>query len=173
MTLTAIKYIRALSSLDMPVEVVEDALEIYSSAPELKEVLENPVVYKEEKYAVIDRIFSKEVSNLLKILCEYSDMGYFEEIAANYRAYMNEQKNTLNVTMRYVTPPSEKQLEQIEGFLRSKYEVGSIAMEQVQDKSLIGGFILNVRGSEYDWSLRGRMQELQSSLTGGEADGRN
>ena len=36
------------------------------------------------------------------------------------------------------------------------------------DGRLIGGFVLEVEGSEYDWSLRGRIAGLRNKLAGGE-----
>ena len=106
--------------------------------------------------------------NLLKILCQYSEMEYFPEIVAGYQQYVNEQQQILDATLRYVTPPADEQLGQIKAFLSDKYSVKDVALEMVEDTSLIGGFILEAEGSEYDWSLRGRIAGLRNKLAGGE-----
>lgn len=173
MTLTASKFIKALGALEMPIEPLEEALKIYQDNPRLQEVLKDPTIYKEQKYAAIDRIFPAQICNLLKLLCEYSDMEYFEEIAEGYRKYVNEHNNKINATLRYVTPPNDHQLEEIKNFLRSKYHVDDVILNMEEDASLIGGFILQAKGEEYDWSLKGRMESLRGQLAGGETNGRS
>ena len=171
MTLTAIKYIKALESLNMPVDVVEEARSLYESEEQLKLVLENPVVNKEQKYAVIDRIFPEKIRNLLKSLCKNSDMEFFDEIAGGYKAYYNSLHKTLNATLTYVNPPADSQLEDIKKFLCKTYQAENVDLTMEQDPALIGGFILTAEGEEYDWSLRGRIEGLRSKLTGGETNG--
>jgi len=173
MTITSSKYIRALGAVDMPVEVMEEALEIYESEPALAEALGSPVIHKENKYAVVDRIFPEQVRSLMKVLCEYSDMEFFPEIVEGYKAYVNEHHQILDAELRYVTPPDESQTEEIKQFLCRKYEAKDVNLQMEEDPDLIGGFVLSARGSEYDWSLKGRLAGLRNKLTGGETDGRN
>ena len=59
MTQTAIKYARALWEVNIPDETIDQMMEQYHQTPELQQVLENPVIHAEQKYAVIDRIFPK------------------------------------------------------------------------------------------------------------------
>ena len=77
-------------------------------------VLTDPSVYKEEKHAVVDRIFpEKKLQNFMKILCDYSDVEYLEEIVEEYKMYANEHQSIVNATLRYVTAPDDNQLEGI------------------------------------------------------------
>ena len=57
MTATTAKYVRVLWELNAPVEDLENAAQIYQESPELQRVLTDPSVYKEEKHAVVNRIF--------------------------------------------------------------------------------------------------------------------
>ena len=38
-------------------------------------------------------------------------------------------------------------------------------IQLTEDKSLIGGFVLQADGQEYDWSLRGRFRRMEQRLT--------
>mgnify|MGYP000172836966 FL=1 len=60
MTATTAKYVRVLWELNAPVEDLENAAQIYQESPELQRVLTDPSVYKEEKHAVVDRIFPEK-----------------------------------------------------------------------------------------------------------------
>ena len=168
MTITANKYVKALGALEMPVEVMNEALEIYDAEPCLAGILKSPAVYNEQKYAAIDRIFPEKSRNLLKILCRYSEMEFFPEIVEGYQQYVNEHQQVLDAKLCYVTPPTEAQEQEMKAFLCEKYGVKDVNLVKVEDASLIGGFILEVDGSEYDWSLRGRIAGLRNKLAGGE-----
>ncbi len=173
MTLTAIKYIKVLDSLNVSVEAVEETLKLFRENPQLKEALEDPTVANSNKYAAIDRIFDGEMRNLIKVLCKYSDIGYLEEIASNYREYVNAHHEKINAVLRYVTRPDESRLEEFKVFLSRNYDATQVEFKLEKDESLIGGFVLDVDGREYDWSLKGRIAGLRDMITGGKADGRN
>ena len=112
MTATTAKYVRVLWELKAPVEDLETAVQIYRESPELQRVLTDPSVYKEEKHAVVDRIFpGKKLQNFMKILCDYSDVEYLNEIVEEYKMYANEHQSIVNATLRYVTAPADNQLE--------------------------------------------------------------
>lgn len=165
MTQTAAKYARVLWDLKIPEEIINETLRIYQQEPALKQVLENPTVYVEKKNAIVERIFPKEMQGFIKILCRYSDMEYLEESIQAYRVYANEHNHILNVELRYVTLPNEKQLEGMKRFLCEKYEAEGVDLHMMQDPSLMGGFILTADGQEYDWSLKGRISNLKEKLS--------
>lgn len=168
MTITANKYVKALGALEMPVEVMNEALEIYDAEPCLAGILKSPAVYNEQKYAAIDRIFPEQSRNLLKVLCRQADMEFFPEIVEGYQQYVNEHQQVLDAKLRYVTPPNETQEKEMKAFLCDKYGTKDVNLVMEEDASLIGGFVLEVEGSEYDWSLRGRIAGLRNKLAGGE-----
>lgn len=168
MTITANKYVKALGALEMPVEIMNEALEIYDAEPCLAGILQSPAVYNEQKYAAIDRIFPEKCRNLLKVLCRQADMEFFPEIVEGYQQYVNEHQQVLDAKLRFVTPPTDAQAEEMKAFLRDKYEVKDVNLVMEEDASLIGGFVLEADGSEYDWSLRGRIAGLRNKLAGGE-----
>ena len=64
-----------------------------------------------------------------------------------------------------MTPPGDEQLEGIRNFLCREFQVQKVEIRIIEDKSLIGGFILQAGGKEYDWSLRGRCRRLEQKLT--------
>lgn len=68
----------------------------------------------------------------------------------------------LHAILHYVTPPSDKQKKGILDFLENKY--GPSELELVTDLSLKGGFILYAGADVYDWSVKGRVEQLRKSL---------
>ena len=64
-----------------------------------------------------------------------------------------------------MTPPTEEQLAQIQEFLRKKYQCEDLPLDLVEDKSLLGGFCITVGSEEYDWSMKGRLDQMRRRLT--------
>ena len=67
-----------------------------------------------------------------------------------------------------VTPPEEKQHVRLK-FLKKKFGKMAVEFEIRIDPALLGGFILEAEGVEYDRSLRGFYRRLREYLCGGES----
>ena len=65
----------------------------------------------------------------------------------------------------YVTPPTEEQLSGIRKFLEKEFGNPDIELEMNQDVSLKSGFILRVGTKEYDWSEKGRISQLENTIS--------
>ena len=114
---------------------------------------------------MIDRVIPDEMKNFIKVACKHRNVGLLEEIFEDYEEICRRQKRILHAVMRYVTPPKAQQLEGIKAFLCREFQAESAEIEMIEDKSLIGGFILQADGREFDWSMRGRYRMLQQKLT--------
>ena len=137
MTETSINYAKALYELSVPEEAVSETEKIFRSTPQLKGALENPLVSLKEKEHVIDRVFPQEMKNFLKVTCKYQKISSIYDILEAYGDYSRKQKGILK----------------------------AVLLTLREDKSLIGGFILSAGDKEFDWSLRGRYNNLRQKLT--------
>ena len=151
MTETSINYAKALYELSVPEEAVLETEKIFRGTPQLKGALENPLVSLKEKEHVIDRVFPQEMKNFLKVTCKYQKISSIYDI--------------LEAVLTYVTKPEEAQKEKMEDFLRREFGAKEVILTLKEDKSLIGGFILSAGDKEFDWSLRGRYNNLRQKLT--------
>lgn len=163
-TSQAANFAKVLFSLKIQEEVVGKTREILSLNKELIEVLNNPTIRRQQKEAVIDRIFDKEICSFVKVLTLHGQIGNVDEIFREYDCLVLESKNLLKVTLAYVTKPEDAQLEQIKDMLCNKYRKAGVIMELKEDPSLIGGFVLTVGNTEYDKSIKGTLDELQKTL---------
>lgn len=51
----------------------------------------------------------------------------------------------------------------IKDFVKTTYKV-SPGVEQIIDKSLVAGFIININGIKHDYSLRGKLARLSQAI---------
>ena len=164
MTQTAINYARVLYELSVSPESVREAEKMIKETPQLLHTLESPVVPLSQKEKPIQRIFAKDLENFVCVLCRYGHVELLPEIFRAYQEYYNEQKHILNAALYYVVLPSETQLEGIKAFLRKQYGTEDVELKFIEDKSLVGGFVLRIKDQEFDYSLKGRINALQQKL---------
>ena len=81
-----------------------------------------------------------------------------------YEERRAERANRQKAVLRYVTPPTAEQLEQIRDFLRKKYNDQELPLELIEDPTLLGGFSITVGSDEYDWSMKGRLTQMKNRL---------
>ena len=77
-----------------------------------------------------------------------------------------DNNKELKVSLFYVTPPVDSQLDKIKDFVAAKEGVNKdeVKIDLVEKKDLVGGFVLRVGTHEYDWSTKGRLDQLMSEL---------
>ena len=82
MTQTVNNYATVLLELGVTREAVDETKEILSLTQDLPKSLKSPVVSKQDKHKLIDRIFPESMKNFLKVVCDYGEADLLEEIFA-------------------------------------------------------------------------------------------
>ena len=162
MTQTAINYANELFKTGITREILSDAKDILDAVPQIRLEFEDPTVELEKKHTVIEKVFPVEIRNFLKLLCDNGDFGLFDGIYQEYKN-LGKTKETIETQadLYYVTPPTEKQLEGIRKFLAKQFNNEDIEIITIKDESLKSGFVLRIGNKEYDWSEKGRIEQLQ------------
>ena len=154
MTQTASNYGTVLFELGVKKEIVEKTKEIFSLTEELPKMLQSPIVSKDAKHRLIEDIFPEEIRNFLKVVSDHQEMDLMDDIFVAYKKAYDENHE-----------PDAKQVEQMKAYLANKYGKQTVELSMVEDKSLIGGFVLRVGDKEEDYSMKGRLDRLEKRLT--------
>lgn len=165
MTQAAVDYANDLKKAETPKEILQQVKDILEAVPQIRLEFEDPTVLLEKKHMVIDRVFPKEIRSFLKILCDNDDFKLWDEIN---QAFSELDRTPLakeeRAVLIYVTPPTKEQLAGIHKFLEKEFNNPDIRLECEEDISLKSGFILRVGTKEYDWSERGRIEQLEHKI---------
>lgn len=164
MTQKTYNYAKALYALSVSGEAVSVSEERLKSSKELRKVLENPLVSDEEKDRVIQRIFPEEIWNFMKYLCRKGMVGRSQEIFQLCAEYARKKERILEAVLYYVTKPDQEQLDGIRKFLKHRFHASQVTVSLVEKPELMGGFLLQAGGREYDWSVKGRIEQLTRRL---------
>jgi len=80
------------------------------------------------------------------------------------------EREGLAAVLRSPEAPSPEQLGRFEAWLASRYGEG-VSLEWQPDMELKGGFVLTVGSEVYDWSIEGRVKQLNESIRGIKSEG--
>ena len=162
---TAIEYAEELRELKVHANVVGQADDIFAAVPQVKADFENPTVALSAKHNVIDKIFPVQIRDFLKLLCDNEAVHQWDEIVKAYKETDGGKKGELLVTLKYVTAPTDDQLTGLKNFIAKKFDRDDFAFTMVEDKSLGGGFILEVGHDVFDWSTTGRLKQFENQIS--------
>jgi F-type H+-transporting ATPase subunit delta len=148
-----------------------DFLGTWEGSAELRELFRNPAVAATQKVSILDKLNAKmglqrELRNLLAVLINNDRIGEVREVAAAWRAEMQERlgiRQAEIVTARELSPQERAEL--VAG-------VGKLAGSRIEpsfklDESLIGGTVVRIGSTVYDGSVRGRLERLKEALIAG------
>jgi F-type H+-transporting ATPase subunit delta len=150
---------------------LDDFLATWDGSAELRELFVNPAVASPQKIAVLDKMnlklkLRKELRNLLAVLIHNDRIGDVREVAAAYRAEMQERMGIRSVEIVTARELGEKDRA---GLVAG---VGKLAGAQIQasftlDDSILGGTVVRIGSTVYDGSVRGRLDRLKEALIAG------
>ena len=169
--LKAANYAKVLFQLEIPEADVKEAVNILENSRELTEALNNPIVKRQEKEAVIDAVFSESIRNFIKVLILKNRIDVLAEIFREYEILLSAARQLTTVDLTYVVKPDDEELERMKDAICKKYNKTGISLKLKEDPSLIGGYVMMVEGTKYDKSVAGMLRGLKNTLAGGERFG--
>ncbi len=134
------------------------------STPKLGWALDNPVISRRAKHRIIERVFPRSLHSFLKTVSDHRRIGDIPGILEAYRQCVRREKGILPAYLYCVSRPDDTQYQQMKEFVKKKYGARDVELTVEKRPELIGGFVLQVGDREYDWSLRGRIRQLEQSL---------
>ena len=165
MTQAAIDYATSLRKTETPKELLQQVKDVLEAVPQVRSEFEDPTESIEKKHLIIDRVFPKEIRDFLKILCDNMDFGLFDEICTAYDELGRKPEAKENqAQLIYVTAPTDEQLEGIKAFLAKEFHNPDMELTLKEDKSIKSGFVLRVGTREFDWSEKGRIEQLENRI---------
>ena len=171
MTQTVMDYEKEMEKLSVSADDVRQTAEVIKTLPQIMTDMEDPTFELEKKHRMIDMVFPAQITDFLKLLCDKKDFGLLSQIVEAYEEERKKEQaiDCIKVTITYVVPPTDEQLEKIEDFVKDKYHALTLDTSMQEDKNLLGGFIIRAGNDEYDWSMRGRLQKIKQDMAGNSA----
>jgi F-type H+-transporting ATPase subunit delta len=143
----------------------------WDGSPELQTFFENPAVPAQQKVAILDKLnarlgLQKELRNLIAVLINNDRIKEVHEVAAAYRAELQEQ---LGIRQAEIVTARELGDDERNALIAG---VGEMAGARIEasfklDQSILGGAVVRIGSTVYDGSVRGRLERLREALVEG------
>ena len=163
-SLIADSYGKVLFEENIDKSVVDNTINIINSSRELKMMLDNPAVSNKEKHNVIDKIFSSEVRDYIKYVCDNGIISIINDIYTSYSNLLLKSKGGIEAEYLCVTEPTEDEIKSIKNKIKTMYNKDDVVLKVIKKPELIGGFVLRVGDDEYDRSLKSSLNNLVKKL---------
>ena len=135
--------------------------------PEFARILYSGLLGRDEKVALIDRIFTKRGSeffvNFLRVLARHERLDLLPHILREAQLKNEQASNKRRVQVRSARELTDEMKERIRRRLADTMHFDPILETRV-DPSLIGGVIIRIGDTIYDSTLRSRMKQLRERL---------
>jgi F-type H+-transporting ATPase subunit delta len=173
-SLITVRYARALFQLSEEYKIQEnvrnDMQEILiciADSPELKFLLESPMVKGSEKSRLVDVIFKDKMQELsikfIHLLIDNKREHLLPDICRNF---ISEYKQKLGIKEVYITTATvlgEEYRKQIYNYITSIFKI-KIELNEKVDPAIIGGFILRIEDEQVNASIQSQLNKIKREL---------
>lgn len=177
------KALMELSSGENSAEIcknLEFILNIINENPEFCAFLNNPVIKKDDKTAVLSEIFSKisddtkalqtndktqdantQTLNFLNLLIENNRINILPDVIKCLQDDINESKNAIKAGITSVIELNDEEKNRLLEKLRQKTNM-EILPDFSIDKDILGGIIIKINDTVIDLSVKKRIENLKT-----------
>lgn len=156
-----------LNSEDLFYKELSEVCEVLKSSNELKNVFLSPLVSKEDKKAILEKLFNENISvstkNLLKVMIDKNRINVLEEVKSCFKELVNEKNNVAEATCITAIELTDEEIKNLEQSLSKKYNKNVTVINKV-DESVIGGVLVRLGNSEIDKTVKSSLSKLKENL---------
>ncbi len=170
----SVRYARALlkSATDAKIEQqvyteMQQIAKSYIEVPQLRSTIDNPMLSKDKKEALLLTAAGKEPSDLMKafvqLVLKEDRESVMQFIANSYVTLYRQQKNVIRgrlITAAAVSPETEQKMRRM---VESKTN-GTVEFESQVNPDIIGGFILEYDTYRMDASVKTKLNSILNTL---------
>lgn len=145
---------------------MDSIISAHKSSDDFKNLISNPLINNSDKKEILSIVISKmnkQTSNLINLLIANKRLSILYDIAHGFNDIYNRENNIERATVVTATPISEKIKNQVLKKIQTLSNK-SVEIENIIDKTIIGGFILRYENREYNASFSQRLNKLKSEL---------
>jgi F-type H+-transporting ATPase subunit delta len=145
--------------------------DLVNSSRELRNVLQNPAVSREQKHhllnAIIQRLGATTIlRNFLAVLIDHGRIGHVGDLVEQFKQELDRRLGIADArvsSVRELSSAEKKSLEQHLAAITGKI----VRTTYSQDPGLLGGVLVRVGSTIYDGSVQGRLQRMRQEIAAG------
>ena len=151
-------------------EQVRRFAEVYAGSPELRAVLDNPIIDQGQRDGVLADVSARlglmgNALNLIKLLASRKKLRVIADIARRLDRFSDEKAGVVRATVTSAGPMPDTFYQKLVAELEAA-TARKIVLERREDPTLIAGFVTRIGDNTIDGSVRGRLTEIERQLVG-------
>ena len=169
----SVRYAKALFQSASEKQILEQVyhdMELLSETCKLddfKYMLVLPSLKASQKSKFAMSVFENKVSgisiSLINLVIRNKREKYLPGIARFFRDLYRETKGIRSATLLTAQPVDESAMKGIKELIRTAYDA-EVDLTSAIDSDLIGGFVLNIEGMQYDASVASNLKKIKKQL---------
>ena len=155
-------------NLDIVEQNVSNFQKIYKNNPDLRNFIKNPTNTDEEQSGLVEALskkinLTKIFKNFLLLLIKKRTIFFIEKILASFNKFVTRQKGEINASLISSKELSKQEIEKISKELTID-RGSSIKFSFEVDKSLIGGFKVQIGSLMIDTSIKNKLKKFKQLM---------
>jgi len=156
--------------LDVVSNDVQNIIKLLDNHDDFYKVFKSPILSREDQKKVIENIFSKvEVSqivlNFFLVVCTNRRSFIIDRICNRFVEMEKDFKGEVRAQIISTEAPDNEDLSKIEKIIKDTIK-SDVSLTSKVDKSIIGGYILNIGSVMLDGSIKSKLQGLRVLMKG-------
>ena len=150
-------------------EELDIILDLFEKEQRLKKALMLPLLEIQKRKELLSDTMrlsgtSLPLANMLTILLENNRMTYLPIVRDVYSDLVDDKEDRTRCTVRTAFPLDPALLKRIEDALKEKLHKKEVILSTIEDKSLIGGVKVEVKGTIIDGSVKRQLETLKENI---------
>ncbi|PLT31700.1 F0F1 ATP synthase subunit delta [Peribacillus deserti] len=140
---------------------------VFSQNSELQGFLSHPKITIDQKKQFIQSVFggaSAGVQNTLMLLVERHRENIIPEVAEDFIHLANEERGEAEAKVYSVRPLTDDERQAINSAFAKRVGKQSLIIENIIDRTLLGGVKIRIGNRIFDGSVSGKLQRLEKQL---------
>ncbi|HNQ47629.1 MAG TPA: ATP synthase F1 subunit delta [Syntrophorhabdus sp.] len=148
---------------------LENILDLFEKEQRLKKALMLPLLEVQKRKELLSDTMrisgtSLPLANMLTILLEKNRMSYLPIIKDVYSDLVDDKEDRARGIVWTAFPLDPAQLKRIEEALQTRLQKKEVILSTIEDKSLIGGVKVAVKGTIIDGSVKKQLEILKENI---------
>jgi F-type H+-transporting ATPase subunit delta len=169
----SVRYSRALFQSALEKKILERVYQDMNhvgqvcTVPEIRELLNSPIIVPSKKTRILHEVFGKDLNNLTYSLIDLVVRNGRERyLPAIARVFMSDTMKYKGITETVLTTAvrvDDKIKKQVTDFISSTFRT-KVELKEIIDQDIIGGFILRIDDKFMDASIRNKLRKINKEL---------
>ncbi len=108
--------------------------------------------------------FDESSSNIIKIMQDKHMLIKKDQVLDALQKIVDKEENTVRARISTKNKLVEKDLKEIEDFIKRRYNAGEIVLDKKENPKLLGGIKIEIKDEIIDLTLANKLHQLQNYL---------